>query len=361
MAFHLCWRHRGVAALLGVLGLQATAFAADDVADFYRGKQVRVIIGSAAGDGIDVLVRTVARHMGKHLPGAPTFLPQNMPGAGSRVAANWLYNVAPKDGSVIGNITQNTPFDQALKEPGIQFDVGQFNWIGNALMINSVILTWTASGLTTIDDVKTKGGLICGGSGGTSPSLVNPQILKNLTGADIRIISGYKGNSDIGLAMERGEVNCLGSTNLSSARVMFSSQLKERQMSVLVQYGTEKDPSISAYAGREVPLIGDLARDAADRRVVNLVTASTTFGRPLLAPPGTPAERVEALRRAFDAATKDPEFLAEAAKLNLDVNPVPGERLQKLAAEVAATGDDVVARAKALVALKDVTEMQEKK
>jgi tripartite-type tricarboxylate transporter receptor subunit TctC len=348
------------AALMAAVLATTTAQAADDVADFYRGKQIRIVIGSAAGDGIDALIRTVARHLSDHLPGNPTILPQNMPGAGSRVAANWLYNVAPRDGSVIGNITANTPLDQALKEDGIQFDVAKFNWIGNALVINSIIMTWAPSGYVTVDDVVKKGGYLCGGSGGTSPSLVNPQILKNLTGADIRIISGYGGNAAIGLAMERGEVHCLGSTNMSSSRVMFSAQLHDKRMIPLVQQGVEKDPTISEFAGHEVPLISDFAKTEADRKVMTLITSGVAFGRPILTPPEVPAARVAALRKAFDETMKDPAFLTDAEKQTLDVNPISGNKLQKLAAEVSLADDSLVDRIKEMTTLRGVVEKDKK-
>jgi tripartite-type tricarboxylate transporter receptor subunit TctC len=277
-----------------------------------------------------------------------------MPGAGGRLAANWLYNVAPKDGTFIGNVYQNTAIDQAMKEKEIRYDIAEFNWIGNPLVINSTILTWTASGLNTIADVKAKGGLICGGSAGTA-SIINPQILNNLIGTGIRIIAGYQGNPDVGLAMERGEVNCLGSSNLSSARVMFAAHLADHRMSILVQWGTQKDPAISAYAGHDVPLVSEFAQNDMDRKVLDLINSGITFGRPLLAPPGVPRERIEALRQAFDATMKDPEFLADAQAQTLDVNPISGAKLQRLATTMAATPDALVARANELVTLRDVT------
>ncbi len=316
-----------------------------------------VVIGQAAGGGVDALIRTVARHLGRHIPGDPTLIPQNMPGAGGRLAANWLYNIAPKDGTVIGNVYQNTAIDQAMKQKEVRYDIAKFNWIGNPLVINSTILTWTASGLNTIADVKAKGGLVCGGSAGTA-SIINPQILNNLIGANIWIIAGYQGNPDVGLAMERGEVNCLGSSNLSSARVMFGSYLEDHKMSILVQWGTEKDPAISAYAGRDVPLVSEFAQNDMDRKVLDLINSGITFGRPMLAPPGVPQARVEAFRAAFDATMKDPDFLADARAQTLDVNPISGVKLQALAASMANTSDEIVARANELVTLRDVTDVK---
>lgn len=332
--------------------------SADDVAAFYAGKQVRVVIGQVPGGGIDLLIRTVIRHMGRHVPGNPAFVPQNMPGAGSRVAANWLYNVAPRDGTVIGNVTQNTPIDQAMKEDGVQFDVAKFNWIGNPQAINNIILSWRPSGLATMADVKAKGGLICGGTAASSPSVLLPQMLKNLTGSDIRIISGYPGSQETGLAMERGELNCLGASTLPSARAMFGPGLKDQRMAILLQWGVEKDPNLSAFEGREVPLITEFAQNELDRRVLDFINVNIPFGRPLLLPPEVPEERVSALRRAFEATMGDPEFLADAEKQKFDILPVAGAVLQKLAAEVVKTPAEVIGRSKELTTLRDVVELK---
>ena len=337
--------------VLGLIGFTGSAAnAADDaVARFYDGKLLRLIIGSPAGGAIDQLVRAVGRHMVNHIPGKPTFIPVNMDGAGSRVAANWLYNVAPRDGTTIGNVTQGTALDQARKESGIQFDVAKFNWLGNPLLVNDVLISWTQSGLLTIDDVLSKGGLLCGGSASSSPSVINPRMLKMLTGADIKIILGYPGNNDRMIAMERGELNCIGGTNLDSASVLFGPQLEAHKISVLVQYGTDEDRGISKFAGHRVPLILSFAHDDTDRAALKLINSGVTFGRPLLAPPGVPEERVEALRRAFDETMHDADFLADAERQKLKIHPVSGERLQLLATDIAGAQDVIVSRANELV------------
>jgi tripartite-type tricarboxylate transporter receptor subunit TctC len=330
------------------------ARSADDAgAAFYQGKQMRIVIGEPAGGGIDLLTRTVARHIGKHIPGNPTLVPENMPGAGSRVAANWLYNVATKDGSVIGMISQGAPLDQARKEPGIQYDVARFNWLGNPLMINGIMLTWRESGLTTVDEIRQKGGLICGASGASSPSYINPQMLKTLTNADIKIILGYPGNNDRLIAMQRGELNCTGGINMSTAGVTFADPMKNHKLAVIVQYGTEKDPAISAYEGREVPIITDLAKNDLDRNALNLINSGITFGRPILAPPDVPAERVAVLRRAFDETMKDRDFLEDAARQKIEINPIDGTHLQRLAEEIARATGAVVDRATAFLATQE--------
>ena len=344
----------------GLVGVALPASAADPVADFYKGKQVRFVIGYSAGGGYDVYARAVARYLGKHIPGNPAVVPQNMEGAGSRLASNWLYNVAPKDGTVIGTVGQNAPVDQALKEPGVQFDAAKIVWIGNPIVDNNITTTWAASGLKTIDDVKTKGGMICGGTGANSPAITYPQVLNNLIGLKARIIAGYPGGNDTNLAMERGELNCRGGNSWASTKATLGDQLRDRKLNVIVQWGPEKDPAVSEYMGNDVPMITDFAKTDSDRKAVNLIIAGVGIGRPILGPPGIPAERVAALRKAFDDTMKDPEFLAESAKMKLDIAPMNGEKLHRLAAEVAASPADVVARAQQLVELKDVSDFGKK-
>lgn len=345
----------------GWSGASSPAAAADAVADFYKGKQIRLIIGLPAGGGYDLYARALARHLGKHIPGNPTLIPQNMEGAGSRVASNWLFNVAPKDGTAIATVSQGTPLDQARGEQGVQFDVAKFGWIGNPIVDNGVTLSWSASGLTTMSEVKSKGGLVCGGTGASTPGITYPQILNNLSSAGIKIIAGYSGNPAITLAMERGEVNCLGGNTWASTKVQSSTLVKEKKLSVLVQWGPEKDPSIAAYHGHDVPLIMEYAKNEADRKVLTLINSGVALGRPLVAPPGIPADRLEALRTAFDMTMKDPEFLSDAVKQKMDISPLSGRKLQEIAVEVALTTADIVAHTNNLIAPKDVTELKSSK
>jgi len=336
------------------LGLAAAltsfpAAASEAVAKFYTGKTIQLVIGYSAGGGYDTYARALSRNMGRHIPGNPNFVVQNMPGAGSRTAANWLYNVAPKDGSAIAMIGQNTPLDQALRQKGIQFDTAKFNWIGNPVVDNNYTIAWAASGLHTIEDAVKKGGLICGGTGATSPSVLYPQILNNLLNANIRIISGYPGGNAVNLAMERGEVNCRGSNTWSSAKATQAHSLKENNLKFLVEWGLEREPEVAKYMGRKVPLITDLVTNENDRLALELIVSGSSLGRPLVAPPETPADRVEALRRAFDSTIKDADFIAEAKKLNLDINALPGERLQKIAAQTVSAPEAVIARALELI------------
>lgn len=321
----------------------APALAAD-VGDFYHGRQVEILIGMDVGGGYDTYTRLVARYLGKYIPGNPTLIPQNMTGAGSRTAANWLYNVAPHDGSVIGSLTEGTPLDQARKQPGIQFDATKFNWIGNPIVDNQITIAYADSGLVTLDDVKAKGGLICGGTGASTPPIIFPRIINRLLGANIRVIPGYPGAGAMVLAMQRGEINCLGSHSWAATKATMPDLLRDHRLNILVQWGPAKDPDIAAYAGRNVPLIDVYAQNDTDRRVLELMSSGTAVGRPLLAPPGMPPERVAALRRAFDKTMQDADFRAEAKRLGLDIKPIDGEDLQKVVAEVAGAPADVVAR-----------------
>jgi tripartite-type tricarboxylate transporter receptor subunit TctC len=335
--------------LIGALcAVAAASPCAAQESPFYAGKTIQLIIGFDVGGGYDLYARTVARHMSKHIPGNPQFVPQNMPGAGTRTAANWLYNVGPKDGTAIGTIVQSTAVDQALGEPGIRFDAAKFNWIGNPIVDNLVTVTWRSSGLGTIEDLKTKGGLFCG-STGAGPTTVFPRVMNRLLGTQIKIIAGYRGQTAVNIAMERGEVNCIGGAAWSSIKATMEPLLTSRKIDVMLQWGTLRDAEISAYAQREVPLLQDYAKTDRDRRVLAFIGSGSAMGRPLLAGPGIPPERVKILRTAFDETMKDPEFLSETAKAKMDIKPLGGEELQKIAIGIGQSRPDDLARAKELV------------
>jgi tripartite-type tricarboxylate transporter receptor subunit TctC len=341
-------------AIAALADASVTAPRADSETEFYKGKQIKLVVGTTAGGAYDVYARTIVRHMGRHLPGNPTFIAQNMRGAGGRTAADWLYNLAPRDGSVIGTISQSAPLDQLRKQSGTRFDAAKFGWIGNPVIDNLVTVAWSDSGLATIADVKNKGGLICGASGASTPGMVNPQILNTMLGTKIRIVPGYSGILQISLAMQQGEVNCMGAYSWSSMRSEVSGLLNTHKLNMLVQWGPEANRELSAYQGWEVPLISDLVENGTDRKVLRLVNSGVLLGRPLLVPPGVVPGRLDALRKAFDATMKDPEFLAEAAAQNLDVAPVSGETLQKVVSEIARTDDVTLARANEVMTSRDM-------
>lgn len=321
--------------------------AADAARPFYQGKNLEIVVGYAPGGGYDAYARLVGRTIVKHIPGNPILVVQNMPGAGSRVAANWLYNVAPRDGTVIATVVQSTPVDQVLQEPGVKFDASRFNWIGNPIVDNLVSISWRASGLRTLDDVKAKGGLICGSSG-AGPTVMFPTIMNKLLGTQVRIVSGYPGVNAVMLAMQRGEVNCNGGQAWSSMKATMSQMMRNKQLDVLVQWGTQPDPEISAYAGREVPLITAYAKSDLDRSALRLITSTPALSRPLVAPPGLPKERIAMLRRAFDETMKDSGFRAEAAKAGMDIKPMAGEAIQTLVETVVHSPPEEIKRASEL-------------
>ena len=337
-----------IASLPAALLLTAAPAIAQQAEPFYAGKRVTVVIGFTAGGGYDAYARLVGRYMMRHIPGNPTLVPQNMPGAGTRVAAKYLYNVAPKDGTVIGTVVQSTPIDQAMLEPGIQFDAARFNWIGNPIVENLVTIVATASGLSTLEDVKAKGGLVCGSTGGGS-TINLPRAIAKLTGREVKVVTGYPGTPQVNLAIERGEVNCLGGNGWSSMKAMMGHMMRARAITVLVQWGAESDPEIVAFAGRDVPLITAYARDDLDRAALTFMSATSALSRPLLAPPDVPAERIAILRRAFDLATKDSELIAEAAKAGMDIKPMPGARIQEIVRDLVASSPERLKRARELI------------
>ncbi|MBX9758797.1 MAG: hypothetical protein K2Y29_08460 [Beijerinckiaceae bacterium] len=329
-------------------GLAATPPALAQQPAFYQGKTIQIVVGFGPGGGYDAYARLIARSMGAHLPGNPIFVVQNMPGAGSRVAANWLYNVAPKDGTALASVVQSTPVDQVFNEPGIKFDAARFAWIGNPIVDNLVSITSRQSGLATMADVKARGGLICGSSG-AGPTVSFPNTVAKLLQTNVQVVAGYPGVSAITLAMERGEVNCNGGQAWSSMKATMAQLMKDGQLNVLVQWGADKDPDISATMGRDIPNILDFARSPNERAALALLSSTAALSRPLLGPPGLPAERVNALRTAFDDTMKDAGFLAEAKKAGMDIKPMSGAAIQKLVEQIVASAPADVELAAQLV------------
>ncbi len=339
---------RGGSTTLAMAMVWLPAGAMAQTQPFYQGKTLQIVVGFGAGGGYDAYARLVGRTIGKHIPGNPTIVVQNMPGAGSRVAANWLYNVAPRDGTVLASVVQSTPVDQVFKQPGIKFDAARFTWIGNPIVDNLVSITSRQSGLVTMEDVRTKGGLICGSSG-AGPTVSFPNTISKLLKSDVKIVAGYPGVSAITLAMERGEVNCNGGQAWSSMKATMSNLMKDGQLNVIVQWGAEADPDISAVMGRKVPLVQDYARSDAERAALALLGSTAALSRPLLGPPDMPADRIKSLRAAFDATMVDASFLADAKKSGMDIKPLSGVAVQKIVEDLVKSSPADVALAAQLV------------
>jgi tripartite-type tricarboxylate transporter receptor subunit TctC len=314
---------------LALLALCHTSLArAQTPAEFYKGRTIDLYIGYSAGGGYDVYARLLARHMGRFIPGNPTIVAKNMPGAGSLVLANWLYNVAPKDGTAIGTIGRGTAFDPLLGSTKAQFDAAKFNWIGSMNDEVSVCVSWYTSGITSLEQVKQKE-LTVGGSGPAADTDQFPKVLNATIGTKFKIVTGYPGGNDVDLAMERGEVKGRCGWSWSSVVATHRSWIDERRINALVQLSLNKHPDLPA-----VPLIMDLAKNDEQRQIFKLVFARQPMGRPFLAPPGIAADRVSVLRKAFIDTMKDAEFLAEAEKMKLEINPVSGGAVQEIVHDV---------------------------
>jgi len=335
-------------------GLMAAAFMvvavsgarAQSPADFYKGKTVDLYIGYSVGGGYDLYARFLARHMGKHIPGNPTVLPKNMEGAGSLRLANWLYNVAPKDGTAFGAIGRGTGFDTLLGNKAAQFDATKYTWIGSANNEVSICVAWHTTGITKFDDLLTKE-LIVGGTSSSADTDQFPKIANGVLGTKMRVITGYPGGNEVGLAMERGEVQGRCGWSWSSVKSTHQKWYDDKKFSILVQLALDKHPELP-----DVPLIVDLAKTEEQRQILRLIFARQVMGRPFVAPPNVPRERADALRKAFMDTMKDKDFLADAEKAQMEITPVHGTDIDKLVKEIHATPPAIAQSAAALIARK---------
>ena len=329
------------------MALAASSALAQSPADFYKGRTVDLYVGYSVGGGYDLYARVLARHIGRNIPGNPTVVVKNMEGAGSLRLANWAYRVAPKDGSVIAMIGRGTGFDPLLGQQGAQFDGTKFTWIGSGNHEVSVCVAFEGrAGVTRFEDLLTKE-MTVGGTAGSADTDQFPRVLNGVLGTKMKIVSGYPGGNDIVLAMERGELQGRCGWSWSSVKATHGAWIGEKKLNVLIQLSLQKHPELP-----DVPLVIDLAKDEEQRQILKLIFARQVMGRPFLAPPGIPADRAEALRKAFMDTMKDPAFLADAEKTQLEVNPVSGAEVQKLVEEVYRTPPEVAKKAAQLLAAK---------
>src|SRR2546421_7817650 len=312
---------------------------AQPAGDFYKGKVVELYIGYSVGGGYDIYARLLARHMGRHLPGNPVIVPKNMEGAGSLRLANWLYKAAPKDGSVFGTIGRGIAFDPLLGTEGAQFKAAEFGWLGSANDEVSVCAAWGKTGITRFEDLYART-VFVGGTGAGADTDLFPKAMNHILGTKLKLVTGYPGGNDITLAMQRGEVEARCGWSWSSIKSNHAPWVKDGTIKLLVQLSLEKHPDLP-----QVPLIMDMVKTPEQRSVLRLVFARQALGRPFLAPPGLPAERLAILRRAFMDTMQDKAFLAEADKIKLEITPVTGEAVQKLVAEIYATPPGIVKQA----------------
>ncbi len=313
--------------------------------EFYKGKTIDFVIGYPPGGSNDTWGRLLARHLGKHIPGKPLVVPKNMPGAGSFLAVNTIFNVSPKDGTVIGIGAPTMPLDERLGTQGVRFKTAELNWIGRVDSLVNMVFMWKTSPVKTIADaLQIQSTLSATGVGSTV--FVYPNVMNHLLGTKFKIVLGYKGSNDAMLAVERGEVegHC---TSWVALKVAHPDWIKDKSVSILAQFALHRHPELP-----DVPTAVELARNDEERAILGAVVNAAEVGSAFFTAPGVPADRLRALRRAFDATMKDPAFLAEVERTRLSVNPVTGEDLQKLVAEVSNLPADLLEKVRAVYATK---------
>jgi tripartite-type tricarboxylate transporter receptor subunit TctC len=319
--------------------LSSAAARADSVEDFYKGKTINMIVGYSVGGGYDLYGRLVARHLGKHIPGHPTIVVQNMTGAGSLRAALYLYSVAPKDGSVIGTFGRTIATTPLLTPQTANFDGTKFTWLGSVTDEVSTCVTWYTSPVKTWKDALTKQVAMGGEGPGADPD-VYTLLYNNVFGTKFKLVTGYHGTNDTTLAMERGEVDGLCGLSWSTLKSKHQKWMDEKKLNILIQAALHKQPELG-----NVPLAIELTKDPEKLQILKVLLTSQEMARPFTAPPGISADRKAALIAAFDAMVKDPDFLADAKKLKADVNPLNAEAMSKLLAGVYATPKSVLKKA----------------
>jgi tripartite-type tricarboxylate transporter receptor subunit TctC len=322
-------------------GVQADA--QQSLADFYRGKKLTLLIGYSAGGAYDLYARVLARHMGSHIPGNPTIVPQNMPGAGSLVLANYLYNIAPKDGTVFATFARGMAMEPLIGGGKTQFDSTKFTWLGSATDEISVCATTQFSKVRTYEDMLTTEFNVGGEGGGSDPDTF-AAVAKNLLGAKIRMVTGYPGGNEIGLAIDRGELDGRCGWSWTSIMSTKPDWVRDKKLNFLLLMGLHRSPDLP-----DVPAILEKAKDDRQASIMKLVFTRQTLGRPFIAPPGLAEDRKAALRTAFDETMKDPDFLAEAKQMGLEISPVSGAAVDKIVADLYATPPDILAETRTLI------------
>ena len=329
-------------ALIACAAGTPTPAAAQTAEPFFKGKTINVYIGFAPGGTYDYYSRLFARYIGKHIPGNPSVVAQNMPGAGSFLAANYLYAVAPKDGTALGMITQAVAIEEALASPGVKYKSAEFNWIGRMSGVVELHFTWKTSLAKTLEDA-TRAEIPLAGTGPGSPSEGYPKLLNALAGTRFKVISGYPGSTQGMVAMERGEVDgALTSWNtLNRTRPEW---LRNHDINLLVQYVPQRHRDIP-----DVPTAIEAAKTAEGRAMMAFFISGAPVGRSIVAPPGVPAERIKTLRAALDAMLADPDLLAEIKKSGLEFVPGSGDEVEKTIRDTAAAPREIVAKTQAIV------------
>ena len=344
-----CARARVVSQALLVicatLLLPLTAARAQSVADFYKGKTITILVGSDAGGGYDLTARTLARHLSRHMPGQPNVIVQNKPGASSILAANYVYEIAPKDGTVIAAVQRPIPFQVLFGDAGVRFDVRKIQWLGSTTNELGVVVAWHSAPQQTFADLF-KSEMLIGGTGSATDPELYPRALNRILGTKFHIVGGYPGQAQVALAMERGEIQGSGNWSFSDIEKGHPDWIAEKKVRFLLQLGLAKGTN---PALRDVPLVLDVTRDTAQRQEFEILMGMKALGRPYFVAPGVPADRTEALRAAFMATVADAEFLAEAKEVLGPIDPVSGVDMQAIIGKVYALPTEVIAAAREAV------------
>lgn len=311
---------------------------------------VTVVVGYSPGATYDIYTRNFARHLGKHLPGNPNVIVQNMAGAGSLRSANFVFNQAPKDGTTLGVFARGLAMQPLLDNTGVQYDPLKFNWIGSLSADVSLVLSWHTKPFKTIDDLRARE-MVVAGTGSGADSVIFPYILNGVLGTKMKVVTGYPGAADFLLAVERQEADGTAGVSWSGVNASKPEWISKKLINVIVQLGLKKHPGMNP-----APLVMEFAKNDSDRGVLELIFSRQDMGYPVVAPPGTPAERVAVLRKAFEAVMRDPEYLADAKKQHLESEFMRGEEVEALIKRVMASSPEVFERArKAIEAGKGMT------
>jgi tripartite-type tricarboxylate transporter receptor subunit TctC len=345
------------AAALALGALSCLPAKADPIADFYRGKNFTIIVGYSAGGGYDVYARAIGRYINRHIPGSPNIVVTNMPGAGSLASVNYLYNIAPKDGTAMATFGRGIPMEPLIGSGKFQFEATKLNYIGSASTELSVCAVTQKSKARTFEDALTTE-IAMGGEGAGSDPDTYANLVKALTGARFKLVTGYPGGNDMAMAAERGELDGRCGWSWGSVKATRPTWVSGPDaLRVLLQLSVERSPEMP-----NVPTIYEKTKSDSDKQVVRLIVSRQIIARPFAAPPNVPAERIAALRAAFDATMKDKDFLAEADKLKLEiVDPVSGADMQKLIDDLYKSSPDVLARAKEVMAAGPATSVAKPK
>jgi tripartite-type tricarboxylate transporter receptor subunit TctC len=341
----------GMAATILIAAMLIAPMRASAQADSYSGKTIELIVSTGVGGGLDANARVVARHLANHIPGQPVIVVKNMPGAGHIRAANYVFTQAPKDGTTIATFIPIFVMAQVVERSrSIQFNSAQFNWLASTSSSNTTVYVWHTSGIKSVEDA-TKRQVLMGATGVGSYTVIYPTVMNSLIGTRFKVVTGYQSTAEVGLAMERGEIEGRAGNNFNSLKAESGEWLRTGKINLIAQAGLARDPEFP-----QVPLLTDFARNDDDRRILRLFSTDVVIGRPFVTSPGVPAERVALLRRAFDAMMKDPAYVEDSRKASLDVSPTDGATIQRVVADLVGTPDDIVAKAKLAMEPKDTTE-----